>query len=74
MKALFITVDAPQLGRREKDMRNKATAAADSEQSRRINQNKKADTMASLQRRASVKQAKAAADAEQARRSTETAN
>ena len=51
-----------------------ATTAADSEQSRRINQNKKADTMASLQRRASVKQAKAAADAEQARRSTESAN
>jgi len=25
-KALFITVDAPQLGRREKDMRNKFTA------------------------------------------------
>jgi L-lactate dehydrogenase (cytochrome) len=25
MKGLFITVDAPQLGRREKDMRNKFT-------------------------------------------------
>ena len=28
-KALFITVDAPQLGRREKDMRNKFTEDAD---------------------------------------------
>ena len=27
-KALFITVDAPQLGRREKDMRNKFTENA----------------------------------------------
>lgn len=29
VKALFITVDAPQLGRREKDMRNKFTQTAD---------------------------------------------
>jgi len=31
MKALFITVDAPALGRREKDMRNKFAATAPSE-------------------------------------------
>merc|ERR1712007_317177 len=30
-KALFITVDAPQLGRRERDMRNKAKMAANVE-------------------------------------------
>merc|ERR1712193_565893 len=29
MKGLFITVDAPQLGRRERDMRNKAEQQAD---------------------------------------------
>ena len=29
-KALFITVDAPQLGRRERDMRNKASTASTS--------------------------------------------
>lgn len=34
IKALFITVDAPQLGRREKDMRQKFEAADPAEQSR----------------------------------------
>ncbi|MBC8441866.1 MAG: alpha-hydroxy-acid oxidizing protein [Deltaproteobacteria bacterium] len=29
VKAIFVTVDAPQLGRREKDMRNKYTQSAD---------------------------------------------
>ena len=33
VKALFITVDAPQLGRREKDMRTKFDGAASSQQS-----------------------------------------
>ncbi|CAD6585458.1 MAG: hypothetical protein TREMPRED_004152 [Tremellales sp. Tagirdzhanova-0007] len=33
VKALFITVDAPQLGRREKDMRTKFEGAASSQQS-----------------------------------------
>jgi L-lactate dehydrogenase (cytochrome) len=32
VKALFVTVDAPQLGRREKDMRNKYTEQGSSEQ------------------------------------------
>ena len=34
VKALFITVDAPQLGRREKDMRTKFEGAASSQQER----------------------------------------
>lgn len=33
-KALFVTVDAPQLGRREKDMRNKFTSTESNEQKR----------------------------------------
>eukprot|EP00026_Physarum_polycephalum_P005599 Phypoly_transcript_05634.p1 GENE.Phypoly_transcript_05634~~Phypoly_transcript_05634.p1 ORF type:complete len:510 (+),score=103.58 Phypoly_transcript_05634:350-1879(+) len=41
-KALFVTVDAPQLGRREKDMRNKFTASEANEQKRageKVNRN-----------------------------------
>jgi len=41
-KALFVTVDAPQLGRREKDMRNKFTATEANEQKRagdKVNRN-----------------------------------
>lgn len=38
VKALFITVDAPQLGRREKDMRNKFTDdAPDVQKKDRVN-------------------------------------
>ena len=36
-KALFVTVDAPQLGRREKDMRNKFTKSADVQKGEEVN-------------------------------------
>ena len=36
-KALFVTVDAPQLGRREKDMRNKFTKNADVQKGDEVN-------------------------------------
>jgi L-lactate dehydrogenase (cytochrome) len=36
-KALFVTVDAPQLGRREKDMRNKFTKNADVQKGEEVN-------------------------------------
>ena len=36
-KALFVTVDAPQLGRREKDMRNKFTKNADVQKGEDVN-------------------------------------
>lgn len=38
VKALFVTVDAPQLGRREKDMRNKSTNKADVQKNDEVNQ------------------------------------
>lgn len=38
-KALFVTVDAPQLGRREKDMRNKFTKKADVQKDDDVNRN-----------------------------------
>lgn len=37
VKALFVTVDAPQLGRREKDMRNKFTKTADVQKNDEVN-------------------------------------
>ena len=37
VKALFVTVDAPQLGRREKDMRNKFTKTADVQKGEDVN-------------------------------------
>ncbi len=37
VKALFVTVDAPQLGRREKDMRNKFTNNADVQKGEDVN-------------------------------------
>lgn len=37
VKALFITVDAPQLGRREKDMRNKYTQQGSDVQAKLLN-------------------------------------
>ncbi|THB75263.1 MAG: hypothetical protein D6B25_12270 [Desulfobulbaceae bacterium] len=39
-KALFVTVDAPQLGRREKDMRNKFTKNADVQKGQQVDRNK----------------------------------
>ena len=38
-RALFVTVDAPQLGRREKDMRNKFTKKADVQKDDDVNRN-----------------------------------
>lgn len=37
VKALFVTVDAPQLGRRQKDMRNKFTKSADVQKGEDVN-------------------------------------
>jgi len=37
VKALFVTVDAPQLGRRQKDMRNKFTKSADVQKGEEVN-------------------------------------
>jgi L-lactate dehydrogenase (cytochrome) len=37
VKALFVTVDAPQLGRRQKDMRNKFTKNADVQKGEEVN-------------------------------------
>jgi len=39
VKALFVTVDAPQLGRRQKDMRNKFTKNADVQKGEEVNRN-----------------------------------
>jgi L-lactate dehydrogenase (cytochrome) len=39
VKALFVTVDAPQLGRREKDMRNKFTKTTDVQKGDEVNRN-----------------------------------
>jgi L-lactate dehydrogenase (cytochrome) len=39
-KALFITVDAPQLGRREKDLRNKATGASNAQKGMSVDTSK----------------------------------
>ncbi len=39
VKALFVTVDAPQLGRRQKDMRNKFTKNADVQKDDEVNRN-----------------------------------
>lgn len=43
-KGLFITVDAPQLGRREKDLRNKASGASDAQKGMSIDTSKGVST------------------------------